>query len=170
MLPLHPYNRKQNVLSASLNKTFHFLVSTPVISRFLSFLAKILGSVCDTEDIYCPTPYNLKQNVSSASLNKTFHFLVSTPVISRFLSFLAKILGSVCDTEDICCHCNQYIPESECRQGACQCISGRAGNGLGTECTIRKFYKYILMDTSYNQPQWRSGFVIGLWAYGLMGW
>ena len=78
-----PYNRKQNVSSASLNKTFHFLVSTPVISRFLSSLAKILGSVCDTEDICCPTPYNRKQNVLSASLNKTFHFLVSTPVISR---------------------------------------------------------------------------------------
>ena len=57
--------RKQNVLSASLNKTFP------------SFLSRYLNGPLPL----CPTPYNRKQNVLSASLNKTFPSFLSRYLI-----------------------------------------------------------------------------------------
>ena len=87
---LTPYNRIKNVLSASLNKTFHsYSKRVAHVVTAAAFL-----SLSEWSFTICPTPYNRIKNVLSASLNKTFpsyskrvaHVVAAAGFLSRYLN------------------------------------------------------------------------------------
>ena len=66
-----------------------------------------------------------------------------------FSSIPAKQIGSDCSQATGCCFCSEYVENSLCQDGVCQCASGFYRNQLGTNCTRRTF-PMLLCITIYT--------------------